>query len=84
MSAAPRIVLEIEERRELERIVAASSSQVRMVERARIVLGAADGHSVARICGELGCSRPTVAKWRDASRATGSPGSQTSRVRGGR
>jgi transposase len=64
MSAAPRIVLEIEERRELERIVAASSSQVRMVERARIVLGAADGHSVARICGELGCSRPTVAKWR--------------------
>jgi transposase len=64
MSAAPRIVLETEERRELERIVAASSSQVRMVERARIVLGAADGYSVARICAELGCSRPTVAKWR--------------------
>jgi hypothetical protein len=35
MSAAPRIVLETEERRELERIVAASSSQVRMVEPAR-------------------------------------------------
>jgi transposase len=64
MSAAPRIVLENEERRELERIVSASSSQVRMVERARIVLAAADGHSVQRMCADLGCSRPTVAKWR--------------------
>lgn len=29
-----------------------------------IVLGAADGHSVGRICEELGCSHATVAKWR--------------------
>ena len=64
MAAAPPIVLVDEERRALARIVAASSSQVRMVERARIVLGAADGHSVARICEELGCSHATVAKWR--------------------
>lgn len=64
MAAAPRIVLEADERRELERIVGAASSEVRMVERARIVLAAADGWSVKRICAEVGCSRPTVAKWR--------------------
>ncbi|MCA1681191.1 MAG: IS630 family transposase [Actinobacteria bacterium] len=64
MSAAPPIVLEGEERCELERIVAAASSEVRMVERARIVLAAADGQSVERICADLGCSHPTVAKWR--------------------
>ena len=38
MVAAPPIVLVDEERCALARIVAASSSQVRMVERARIVL----------------------------------------------
>jgi hypothetical protein len=38
MAAAPSIVLVDEERCALARIVAASSSQVRMVERARIVL----------------------------------------------
>ena len=35
-----------------------------MAERARIVLRCADGHSVEQIMGELGCSRPTVGKWR--------------------
>jgi len=64
MSAAPRIVLEAGERSQLERIVGASSSEVRMAERARIVLRCADGHSVEQIIGELGCSRPTVGKWR--------------------
>ena len=35
-----------------------------MVERARIVLAAAEGRSGARIASELGCSEPTVKKWR--------------------
>ncbi|MEX0851604.1 MAG: helix-turn-helix domain-containing protein, partial [Gaiellaceae bacterium] len=64
MSAAPPIVLDEEQRGELERIVRASSSEVRMLERARIVLRCADGRSVEQITGELGCSPPTVAKWR--------------------
>ena len=64
MSAAPPIVLDEEQRSELERIVRASSSEVRMLERARIVLRCADGRSVEQITGELGCSSPTVAKWR--------------------
>ncbi len=64
MAAAPRIVLEPGEREELERIVSAASSEVRMVQRARIVLAAAEGGSVAEMTALLGCSRPTIAKWR--------------------
>jgi putative transposase len=64
MAAAPQIVLEPEEREELERIVSAASSEVRMVQRARIVLAAAAGRSVDEMTAELGCSRPTIAKWR--------------------
>jgi len=64
MSAAPPIVLEDEERSELERIVGAASSEVRMVQRARIVLRCADGHGVNEITEQLGCSPPTVSKWR--------------------
>ena len=64
MAAAPPIVLDADRCSELERIVRAVSSEVRMVERARIVLACAEGRSVDEITGELGCSRPTVAKWR--------------------
>jgi len=64
MSAAPPIVLEDEERSELERIVGAASSEVRMVQRARIVLRCADGYGVNEITEQLGCSPPTVSKWR--------------------
>jgi transposase len=35
-----------------------------MVQRARIVLCAAAGKSVEEMTAELGCSRPTIAKWR--------------------
>ena len=64
MSAAPPIVLEDEQRSELERVVNAASSEVRMVERARIVLRCAEGRTVEEITGELSCSQPTVSKWR--------------------
>ncbi len=64
MAAAPQIVLESEQRGQLERIVSATSSEVRMVQRAQIVLAAAEGKSVDEMTAELGCSRPTVAKWR--------------------
>ena len=64
MAAAPRVALDAEQRLELERIVRAVSSEVRMVERARIVLSCAEGRSVDEITQALDCSRPTVAKWR--------------------
>jgi transposase len=63
-AAVVQIELELGERRELERIVRAVSSEVRMVQRARIVLCAAEGWPAQRIAEEVGCSEPTVSKWR--------------------
>ncbi len=59
-----RIDVSGEDRCELERLVRASSSEVRMVERARIVLSAAEGLTAGEISQRVGCSRPTVTKWR--------------------
>src|SRR5947199_7556196 len=53
-----------EDRRELERIVRAWSSEMRMVERARIVLAAGEGLSTSQIAERLECSERTVKKWR--------------------
>lgn len=42
----------------------AVSPEVRLVLRARIVLCAAEGLPATRIAREVGCSEPTVCKWR--------------------
>jgi len=72
--AGRRVEVSAEDRRELERIVRASSSEVRMVERARIVLCAAEGKTGKEIVGEVGCSLPTVVKWRGRYAADGMEG----------
>ena len=59
-----RVEVSDEGRSELVRIVRAASSEVRMVERARIVLAAARGMTGRQIASEVGCSLPTVVKWR--------------------
>ena len=59
-----RLELGGEERLELERIVRAASSEVRMVERARIVLCAAEGLTAATIAERVGCAERTAKKWR--------------------
>ncbi|MCA1679099.1 MAG: IS630 family transposase [Actinobacteria bacterium] len=59
-----RIELSDEDRCELERIVRASSSEVRMVERARIVLAASKGLTTEQIAERVGCAERTVKKWR--------------------
>ena len=64
MGVVRRIELSVGEREELERIVRASSSEVRMVERARIVLAAGQGVKGKQIARDMGCSEPTVVKWR--------------------
>ena len=64
MGVVKRIELSAVERERLERIVAASSSEVRMVERARIVLCASQGLKGEQIAERVGCSKPTVVKWR--------------------
>jgi DNA-directed RNA polymerase specialized sigma24 family protein len=57
-----RIEVSDDDRAELERIVRAASSEVRMVERARIVLAAAEGMTGNEIAAQVGCSLPTVVK----------------------
>ncbi len=64
MGVIKQIEVSVEDRAELERIVAAVSSEVRLVERARIVLLAAEGLKALDICERVGCSEPTVTKWR--------------------
>ena len=64
MGVIKQITVSAEDRAELERIVAASSSEVRLVERARIVLLAAAGLKGLEIAGLVGCSELTVVKWR--------------------
>ena len=64
MGVIKQIEVSVEDRLELERIVRAVSSEVRMVERARIVLAAAEGLKGVEIAERVGCSEPTVVKWR--------------------
>lgn len=64
MGVIKRIELSDGERTELQRVVNAASSEVRMVERARIVLCASEGLKGAEIAERVGCSLPTVVKWR--------------------
>jgi transposase len=58
------IVLSLEERTELERIVRARTSSQQMVQRAQIVLRAAAGASNTAIAAALGLARGTVQQWR--------------------
>jgi transposase len=59
-----RLEVSDEDRVELERIVRAASSEVRMVERARIVLCAVEGLTAAAIAQRVGCGEKTAKKWR--------------------
>ena len=52
-----------EERAKLERIARARAAPAHLVERATILLVAADGPAVGRIAHEAGVSRPTVLAW---------------------
>ena len=61
---ATPIVLSAEERGRLEAWARATSIERRRVERARIVLLAAEGLASRAIARELGCRHHTVSKWR--------------------
>ena len=76
MGVVKRIELADGQRAQLERVVAAASSEVRMVERARIVLCAAQGLTGEQISERVGCSMPTVVKVAWALRARGDRGAQ--------
>jgi transposase len=61
---ATPIVLTAEERHRLEGWVRSSTTEQRLVERARVVLLAAAGLGSRAIGRELGCARGVVSKWR--------------------
>jgi DNA-binding CsgD family transcriptional regulator len=64
MRVAPEIVLTDAERAELTKLARSTRTSVRLAERARIVLLAADGVQNQDIAAQLGISRGKVARWR--------------------
>ena len=61
---ATPIVVSAQERTALETWVRAPTTEQRLVERARIVLLAADGMASRAIAREVGCARGVVSRWR--------------------
>ena len=59
------------DRAKLSRIVRSRTAPRRLADRARIVLGSAEGKSGAVLCSEIGVSRPTVTLWLDRYEAGG-------------
>jgi transposase len=62
------------DRAELQRRVRSQNGSARDARRARIVLLAAEGRSGVEIAERVGCSEPTVIKWRRAYAQRGLPG----------
>ena len=69
-----RIRLKRGDREELQRWVRSRTAPQRQVERARIVLGAAEGRSGRELGRDLDVSRPTVQRWLDRYEAQGLAG----------
>ena len=65
MRVAPEIVLTNEEHAELSKLVRSKLSRVRIAQRARIVLLAANGIQNKDIAQQLGVGRVQVARWRE-------------------
>lgn len=65
MRVAAEILLTEEEREELIRLVRSGRTSVRVLQRARIVLMAADGMQNQAIAAKLGVTRGLVGRWRD-------------------
>ena len=63
-----------ETRAELIAISRSRTAEVRMVERARIVLACLEGKEIQQVAQEVGASVPTVSKWRSRFAHDGIPG----------
>lgn len=72
-----------EDRRQLEQWIRTRTTPQRQVERARIVLGSAEGKSGYALSKELNLARPTVQRWLDRYEADGLQGLED-RPRSGR
>lgn len=72
------------DRAKLSRILRSRTAPRRLADRARIVLGSADGQSGAALCTEVGVSRPTVTLWLDRYDAGGLAAVMSDEPRSGR
>lgn len=79
-----RVHLRRGDRSKLERITRTRTAPQRVVERARIVLGSAEGLSGNTLCAELNVSRPTVTLWLDRYEAGGFAAIMEDQPRSGR
>jgi transposase len=84
MRRACTITLTDDDRATLQRWSRSRSIEARLVERARIVLLAAEGRENKDIAGELGVTRATVGRWRDRFADRGIAGIEKDAPRGGR
>jgi transposase len=84
MRVAAAIVLETKEREALERLSRSRSTPVRLAERSKIVLLAAQGKTNGEIAEELGITRQKVGRWRDRYHQFGLAGIEKDAPRPGR
>jgi transposase len=77
-----KLELDATQRRELQRIVSASTSTVRQVRRARIILLRAEGKAQAEVAEAVQVNRPVVAVWERRFRQRGLAGLQDAKGRG--
>ena len=79
-----RVELRRGDRAKLERLTRSRTAPRRVVERANIVLGSAEGKSGQVLCAEFGVSRPTVTLWLDRYDEGGFEALVSDRPRSGR
>lgn len=84
MRVGPQVVLTDEQRTELTRLSRGRTTQARVVQRAKIVLHAADGLEDLQIAQRLDCNPQTARRWRRRFLAQGVEGLLKDRPRGGR
>ena len=84
MRVAKPVALTSEQRATLVKWSRGRSTPARLVQRAKIVLAAADGQENKQIASELGCTRRTVGLWRSRFVSSGIAGIERDAPRGGR
>jgi transposase len=84
MRVAKAITLTDDERATLTRWSRGRSTQARLIQRAKIVLAAAEGRENKEIAAELGCTRRTVGTWRHRFAELRLAGIEQDAPRGGR
>src|SRR5436309_6439156 len=84
MRVAPQIILTEDQERTLRRWARGRSLPVRQVERARVVLLAADGKQDLEIAAEVGISNQKAARWRKRFLKLGLAGLEKDAPRPGR